>query len=109
MSFRLGEVLDPHTKLFMVIHGDSGDTEKIYLTPEGGRLEPGKLYTVNVRTTDVGKVRTIGACQGRGGWGLKIIVNVHSVIEFWASCRFFMYLSYQVMLREGKKNNRSGM
>ena len=59
MSFRLGEVLDPYTKLFMVIHGDGGDTEKIYLTPEGGRLEPGRLYTVNVRTTDVGKVRTI--------------------------------------------------
>lgn len=56
VSFRLGEVLDPYTKLFMVIHGDRGDSEKIYLTPEGGRLEPGKLYTVTVTTTDVGKV-----------------------------------------------------
>lgn len=51
--------MDPYTKLFMVIHGDRGDTEKIYLTTEGGRLEPGKLYTVTVRTTDVGKVSTI--------------------------------------------------
>ena len=56
VSFRLGEVLDPYTKLFMVIHGDKGDSEKIYLTPEGGRLEPGRLYTVTVTTTDVGKV-----------------------------------------------------
>ncbi|XP_078368600.1 lipoxygenase homology domain-containing protein 1-like isoform X2 [Oculina patagonica] len=63
VSFRLGEVLDPYTKLFMVIHGDRGDTEKIYLTPEGGRLEPGKLYTVTVTTTDVGKVRNISMGQ----------------------------------------------
>ncbi|XP_058971580.2 lipoxygenase homology domain-containing protein 1 isoform X1 [Pocillopora verrucosa] len=65
VSFRLGEVLDPYTKLFMVIHGDRGDSEKIYLTPEGGRLEPGKLYTVTVTTTDVGKVRNISmGCDG---------------------------------------------
>ena len=50
--------MDPYTKLHMVIHGDKGDTEKIYLTPEGGRLEPGKLYTVTVTTTDVGNVST---------------------------------------------------
>lgn len=56
MSFRLGEVLDPYTKLHMVIHGDKGDTDKIYLTPKGGRLEPGKLYTVTVNTKDVGNV-----------------------------------------------------
>jgi len=60
VSFRLGEVLDPYTKLHMVIHGDKGDTEKIYLTPKGGRLEPGKLYTVTVRTTDVGNVSATG-------------------------------------------------
>ena len=56
VSFRLGEVLDPYTKLYMVIHGDKGDTEKIYLAPKGGKLEPGKMYTVTVQTTDVGNV-----------------------------------------------------
>lgn len=50
--------MDPYTKLHMVIHGDKGDTEKIYLTPKEGRLEPGKLYTVTVTTTDVGDVST---------------------------------------------------
>lgn len=43
----------------MVIHGDKGDTEKIYLSPKEGKLEPGKLYTVTVTTTDVGNVSTI--------------------------------------------------
>ena len=46
--------------------------------------------------------------SGEGGWSLKIIVNVHSVIEFRASCRL-IYLSHQFMLREGKKNDRSGI
>ena len=59
VSFRLGEVLDPSTKMHMVLHGDKGDTDKIYLTPKGGRLEPGKLYTVTVTTTDVGNVRAV--------------------------------------------------
>lgn len=63
VSFRLGEVLDPYTKLHMVIHGDKGDTDKIYLTPKGGRLEPGKLYTVTVTTADVGNVRNISLGQ----------------------------------------------
>lgn len=63
VSFRLGEVLDPYTKLYMVIHGDKGDTDKIYLAPKGGKLEPGKMYTVTVRTTDVGNVRNISLGQ----------------------------------------------
>ena len=62
VSFRLGEVLDPYTKLHMVIHGDNGDSGEIYLTPEGGRLEPGKLYNVNIRTTDVGSVSKRSLC-----------------------------------------------
>lgn len=59
MSFRLGEVLDFYIKLFMVIYGDRGDIEKIYLIFEGGKLEFGKFYIVNVRIIDVGKVRII--------------------------------------------------
>ena len=69
VSFRLGEVLDPYTKLHMVIHGDKGDTDKIYLTPKGERLEPGKLYTVTVNTKDVGNVSE--GCTGNP------TVNVH--------------------------------
>ena len=79
----------------MVIHSDRGDTEKIYLSPEGGRLEPGKLYTVNVRTTDVGKVRNIWAWQGRGWWSLKIIMIVLSDRVLGnLSCLYFGYLVY---------------
>ena len=79
VSFRLGEVLDPYTKLYMVIHGDKGDTDKIYLAPKGGKLEPGKMYTVTVQTTDVGSV-SIWPRQPR--WGLSLVASYCSKISW---------------------------
>lgn len=56
--FRLGEVLDPQAKLYMILYGDRGESGKIYLTPsDGTTFEPGKQYRVSVNIKDIGKVR----------------------------------------------------
>lgn len=55
--FRLGEVLDPRAKLYMILYGDRGESGKIYLTPsDGTTFEPGKQYRVSVNIKDIGKV-----------------------------------------------------
>ena len=55
--FRLGEVLDPQAKLYMILYGDRGESGKIYLTPsDGATFEPGKQYRVSVNIKDIGKV-----------------------------------------------------
>lgn len=57
--FRLGEVLDPQAKLYMILYGDKGESGKIYLTPsDGAKFEPGKQYRVSVNIKDIGKVRS---------------------------------------------------
>ena len=57
--FRLGEVLDPEAKLYMILYGDKGESGKIYLTPsDGAKFEPGKQYRVSVNIKDIGKVRS---------------------------------------------------
>ena len=56
--FRLGEVLDPRAKLYMILYGDRGESGKIYLTPsDGTKFEPGKQYRVSVNIKDIGKVQ----------------------------------------------------
>lgn len=56
--FRLGEVLDPQAKLYMILYGDRGESGKIYLTPsDGTKFEPGKQYRVSVNIKDIGKVQ----------------------------------------------------
>ena len=56
--FRLGEVLDPRAKLYLILYGDRGESGKIYLTPsDGTKFEPGKQYRVSVNIKDIGKVR----------------------------------------------------
>ena len=64
--FRLGEVLDPQAKLYMILYGDRGESGKIYLTPsDGTTFEPGKQYRVSVNIKDIGKVRLWVLCQTR--------------------------------------------
>ena len=55
--FRLGEVVDPRAKLFMILYGDKGESGKIYLTPsDGTTFEPNKPYKVSVNMKDIGRV-----------------------------------------------------
>ena len=56
VGFRLGEVLDPNTKLYMVLYGDKGESGKIYLLPDGSKFEPDKFYKVSVNIKDIGNV-----------------------------------------------------
>ena len=57
VAFRLGEVIDPRAKLYMILHGREGDSGKIYLTPSDGKtFEPGRLYTVSANIRDIGPV-----------------------------------------------------
>ena len=56
VGFRLGEVLDPDTKLYMVLYGDKGESGRIYLSPDGSRFEPDKFYKVSVNIKDIGNV-----------------------------------------------------
>lgn len=60
VAFRLGEVMDPRAKLYMILHGKKGDSGKIYLAPsDGKKFEPGRLYTVSANIRDIGPV----SCQ----------------------------------------------
>ena len=57
--FRLGEVLDPQAKLYMILYGDRGESGKIYLTPsDGTKFESGRQYRVSVNIKDIGKVNS---------------------------------------------------
>ncbi len=56
VGFRLGEVLDPDTKLYMVLYGDRGESGRIYLSPDGSKFEPDKFYKVSVNIKDIGNV-----------------------------------------------------
>lgn len=56
VCFRLGEVLDPDTKLYMVLYGDKGESGRIYLSPDGSKFEPDKFYKVSVNIKDIGNV-----------------------------------------------------
>ena len=57
--FRLGEVLDPQAKLYLILYGDRGESGKIYLTPsDGTKFESGKQYRVSVNIKDIGKVKS---------------------------------------------------
>lgn len=56
VGFRLGEVLDPDTKLYMVLYGDKGESGRIYLSPDGSKFEPDKFYKVSVNIKDIGNV-----------------------------------------------------
>ena len=52
----MGEILDPATKLYMVLQGDKEESGKIYLLPDGSKFEPDKLYKVSVNIKDIGNV-----------------------------------------------------
>ena len=56
VGFRLGEVLDPDTKLYTVLYGDKGESGRIYLLPDGSKFEPDKFYKVSVNIKDIGNV-----------------------------------------------------
>lgn len=56
VGLRLGEVLDPDTKLYMVLYGDKGESGRIYLSPDGSKFEPDKFYKVSVNIKDIGNV-----------------------------------------------------
>lgn len=57
VAFRLGEVQDPHAKLYMILYGREGESGKIYLAPsDGKKFEPGRLYTVSANIRDIGPV-----------------------------------------------------
>ena len=52
----MGEILDPATKLYMVLQGHKEESGKIYLLPDGSKFEPDKLYKVSVNIKDIGNV-----------------------------------------------------
>ncbi|XP_022806964.1 lipoxygenase homology domain-containing protein 1-like isoform X2 [Stylophora pistillata] len=76
INFRLGEVMDPRAKLYMIIHGKKGDSGKIYLAPSDGKnFEPGRLYTVSANIRDIGPVEKISLGNESRGPGHGVFVE----------------------------------
>lgn len=62
VAFRLGEVVDPRAKLYMILYGRKGESGKIYLaSPDGKKFEPGRLYTVSANIRDIGPVSSFNS------------------------------------------------
>ena len=58
VSYRLGEVPDPRTELYVKLYGDRGESGRLLLEPadDSRGLEEGKLYRVLVQIPDIGEV-----------------------------------------------------
>jgi len=55
-----GPILDPFTRVYIIFHGDNGDSEKIYLNPQDGEeLESEREYTMMMECPDIGRVRML--------------------------------------------------
>ncbi|XP_032223635.2 lipoxygenase homology domain-containing protein 1 isoform X2 [Nematostella vectensis] len=73
IRFRLGKVLDPDAKLYMVIHGTQGDSDKLYLTPlDGSKFAPGGTYEVVAHVPDIGDIDEIELGQEGPGRGVFV-------------------------------------
>jgi hypothetical protein len=57
VTFTLGDVIDPHSKLYMMIYGTKGDSGKLYLSPsDGSEFVKGRTYKVIADLRDIGDV-----------------------------------------------------
>lgn len=52
-------MLNPNTKLYMMLYGDKGESGRIYLLPDGSKFEPDKFYKVSVNIKDIGNVSRV--------------------------------------------------
>ncbi|KAK3753030.1 hypothetical protein QZH41_014996, partial [Actinostola sp. cb2023] len=57
ITFTIGDVIDPHCKLYMMIYGTKGDSGKLYLSPsDGSEFVKGRTYKVIADLRDIGDV-----------------------------------------------------